>query len=97
MSCSKICKCFNHFKSLSDQNALQECIKALFVWLQDNDLNFNIKKSIHLSFKQKFLTTYSMSHSIIPHVDSHRDLGIALSEDLSWEKHHDTIIARAYI
>jgi len=74
-----------------------QCIKALFVWLQDNDLNFNIKKSIHLSFKQKFLTTYSLFHSIVPHVDSHRDLGIALSEDLSWEKHHDTIIARAYI
>ena len=87
-------KCFTHIKSLSDQNALQECITALFVWSQDNDLNFNIKKFIHLSFKQKFLTTYLMSNSIIPHVDSHRDLGITLSEDLSWEKHHNTTIAR---
>ena len=89
-------KCFIHIKSLSDQNALQECITALFVWSQDNDLNFNIKKFIHLSFKQKFLTTYLMSNSIIPHVNSHRDLGITLSEDLSWEKHHNTIIACAY-
>ena len=24
------------------------------------------------------------------------DLGITFSEDLSWEKHHNTIIARAY-
>ena len=37
-----------------------------------------------------------MSDSIIPHVDSHKDLGVILSEDLSWEKHHNAIIARAY-
>ena len=86
----------SHYISLPDQNALQECITALFVWSLDNDLTFNIKKFIHLSFKQKFLTTYSMSDSIIPHVDSHRDLGITLSEDLSWEKHHNTIIVRVY-
>jgi len=37
-----------------------------------------------------------MSDSIIPHVDSHKDLGVMLSEDLSWEKHHNAIIACAY-
>jgi len=88
-------KCFSHIKSLSDQNVLQESITAFFVWSRDNNLNFNIKKFIHLSFKQKLLTTYSMSDSIIPHVDSHKDLGITLSEDLSWENHHATIIARS--
>ena len=35
-----------------------------------------------------------MSDSIIRHVDSHKDLGVILSEDLSWEKHHKTIITR---
>ena len=89
-------KCFNHIKSVSDKEDLQDNITALFAWSQDNDLNFNIKKFIHLSFKRKFHTTYSMSDSIIPHVDSHKDLGVILSEDLSWEKHHKTIIARAY-
>ena len=37
-----------------------------------------------------------MSDSIIPHVDSHKDLGIIPSEDFSWKKHHYAIIARAY-
>jgi len=37
-----------------------------------------------------------MSDSIIPYVDSHKDFGIILSEDLSWEKHHNAIIAHAY-
>ena len=81
-------KCFNHIKSVSDKEDLQDNITALFAWSQDNDLNFNIKKFIHLSFKRKFHTTYSMSDSIIPHVDSHKDLGVILSEDLNWEKHH---------
>ena len=79
----------NHIKSLSDQQVLQDTITALFAWSLDSDLNFNIKKFIHLSFQRKFETTYSMSDSIIPHVGSHKDLGVILSEDLSWEKHHN--------
>ena len=58
-------------------------VSALFAWSLDSDLNFNIKKFIHLSFKRKFETTYPMSDSIIiPNVDSHKDLGVILSEDL---------------
>ena len=53
-------------------------------------------KFIHLSFKRKLDTSYSMSNSIIPHVNSHKDLGLTLSEDLSWDKHYKDITARAY-
>ena len=37
-----------------------------------------------------------MSDSVIPCVDSHKDLGVILSVDLSWEKHHKAISSRAY-
>ena len=37
-----------------------------------------------------------MSNSIIPHVHSHKDLGLILSEDVSWDKHYKDITARAY-
>ena len=37
-----------------------------------------------------------MSNSIIPHVHSHKDLGLILTEDLSWDKHYKDITARAY-
>ena len=37
-----------------------------------------------------------MSNSIIPHVDSHKDLGLMLPEDLSWNKHYKDITARVY-
>ena len=37
-----------------------------------------------------------MSNSIIPHVNSHKDLGLTLSKDLSWDKHYKDITAHAY-
>ena len=37
-----------------------------------------------------------MSNSIIPHVNSHKDLGLILSEDLSWDKHYKDITAHSY-
>ena len=40
-------KCFNHIKSVSDKEDLQDNITALFAWSQDNDLNFNIKTKIY--------------------------------------------------
>ena len=89
-------KCFNHISSISDQNILQEDIDALFTWSRDSDLNFNLKKFVRLSFKSKFNTTYTMSDTCMPRMDSHKDLGIILSEDLSWGKHYKSITARAY-
>ena len=37
-----------------------------------------------------------MSNASIPHNGSHKDLGLILSEDLSWDKHYRSTIARAY-
>jgi len=89
-------KCFKSIATLSDCNLLQENIAALFAWSTDSDLHFNLKKSVHLSFKHKFNTTYTMSDIPIPHVDHHKDLGLLLSEHLSWDRHNKFIISRAY-
>jgi len=37
-----------------------------------------------------------MSDTCIPHTDSHKDLGLILSEDLSWDKRYKIITAHAY-
>jgi len=37
-----------------------------------------------------------MDNTPIPQVESHKDLGLILSEDLSWSRHYKFIIARAY-
>ena len=75
-------KCFLHISTLSDYCALQEDITALFTWSRDSDLDFNLKKFVHLSFKSKLDTTYTISDTRIPHSDSHKDVGLILSEDL---------------
>ena len=59
-------------------------------------MDFNFKKFIHLSFKSKLDTIYTISDTCIPRSDSHKDLEITLSVDLSWNKHYKTITARAY-
>ena len=59
-------------------------------------MDFNFKKFIHLSFKSKLDTIYTISDTPIPRSDSHKDLGIILSVDLSWDKHYKTITSRAY-
>ena len=89
-------KCFMHICTTSDYIALQEDIIALFTWSRETDLNFNLKKFVHLSFKCKLETTYTISDITIPHNDSHKDLGLILSENLSWDKHYKSISARAY-
>ena len=89
-------KCFLHINTLSDHIALQEDITAVFTWSQDFNMDFNFKKFIHLSFKSKLDTIYTISDTCIPRSDSYKDLGITLSVDLSWNKHYKTMTARAY-
>ena len=38
-----------------DQIALQEDVNALVTWSNTIDINFNLKKTVHLSFKCKLL------------------------------------------
>ena len=51
-------KCF-HISTLSDHIALQEDITALFTWSRNSDLDFNLKKFDHLSFKFKLDTRHT--------------------------------------
>ena len=78
-------KCFPHVSALSDHSALQEDITALSTWSRDSDLDINLKKFVHLSFKCKLDTSYTISDMNIPHHDSHKDLGLILSADLNWD------------
>ena len=52
--------------------------------------------SSHLSFKHKLETVYTTSDTAIPHNNSHKDLGVILSDNLSLEKYYKTISVRAY-
>ena len=76
-------KCLKHIHTVTDRNALQADINSLFSWSRDSNLNFNLKKCVHLSFKHNIDTVYTLSDITIPCNMCHKDLGIILSSDLN--------------
>jgi len=63
-------------KQLSDHSPLQQ---DLHTWTINSDLLFSIKKCIQLSFNMKMPTLYSIDSTVLPQLNTHRDLGWFLS------------------
>ena len=59
-------------------------------------LYFNPKKSVHLSINAKVITNYKIADTQVLTNCSHKDLGIIISTDLSWDQHYKTIIPKTY-
>ena len=66
------------------------------LWSLENHLQFNISKCVSLSINQKFNTTYTIDLQPLPQLDSHRNLGVLLSTDLTLCTHLDHISSKAY-
>ena len=81
---------------LSDHSHLQQDLDQLHTWSLDSDLLFSINKCILLSFNNKIPTSYSVGSDTLPQLHFHRDLGILLSNDLTWSNHYNHIISKAY-
>jgi len=79
-----------------DHTKLQQDLDQLYTWSIDSDLLFGISKCIHLSFNNKSPTSYSLNGNTLPQLHSHRDLGIQISDNLSWECHYKHITSKAY-
>ena len=79
-----------------DQIHLQEGINAILTWSKLSQLNFNISKCTHISFKPKIISTYNLSDTAISLSSFHKDLGIIVSNNLSLANHYDNIISHAY-
>ena len=75
-------KCFNHVSNTHDPTILQCDLDS------KSSLKFNVSKTIHLSFKSKIAITYKLLDDPIITNTTHKDLGIILSADLSWNHHH---------
>ena len=57
---------------------------------------FNPIKSIHLSINSKVMYWIQNSKSRYLTRSVHKDLGIVMSNDLSWNQHYEKIIPKAY-
>ena len=81
-----------------DTQQLQQDIESLVKWSEDWNLFFNTNKFMHLSFNTRSTTSYSVNGTPIVPTSTHRDLGITISSNLSWNEHYNSIyiLAKAY-
>ena len=80
---------FRHIRTPPGKQPLQHDLDNLLSWSTSSNLHFNSSKSCHLSFDRKFLTSYTISGSIIITKQSRKDLGVTLSDNPKWKTHHD--------
>ena len=89
-------KCFKIISSYSDSQQLQQDLQSLAKWSEDWHMKFNTNKFIHLSFNTQFSTSYHVNCTPITSSNTHRDLEIILSSNLSWKDHYISLLSKAY-
>ena len=92
-------KCFRKVSSISDSLLLQEDLSQLSSWSQKWNLHFNSHKCVLVRFHSNHPCTpyeYKINDVPIQALNSHRDLGIIMSADMSFSTHLKQITARAY-
>ena len=89
-------KLYKSIANPTDVLLLQEDLNLLNSWSINNLLNFNVNKCIFLSFNAKSLSNYHIGTKQLSQSDSHRDLGVLQSSNLSWSQHYNHILANAY-
>jgi len=98
-------KCFRQIRRPPDQQLLQHDLDNLLSWSTSSNLHFNSSKSCHLSYNpnlhfnsskschlsynQKTSTSFTISDNIIVTKQSHKDLGVTLSNNLERISHRE--------
>ena len=92
-------KCLKTIRNISDCLSMQKDLQNLTIWSQCWKLNFNVAKCALLRFSSgcsSVIFNYTINDNLISAQETHRDLGIIMSSDLSWREHMKSILCRAY-
>ena len=93
-------KCFRPIRCYTDTYLLQQDLNTLTNWSNNWKISFNESKRTLLRFCSSPQTTYqsnyTINHQQLFPTDSHTNLGIVMSADLSWQNHYDLISSGAY-
>ena len=92
-------KCFKSVNSVEDSTDLQIDLDNLCDWATLNELDFQPKKCVNLRISRK-LCSFDRVYIInrmdqLKCVSSQRDLGVAVTKNLSWNDHIEQISAKA--
>lgn len=91
-------KLYHPVNSVIDCQALQRDINAIYVWCEDNRLQFNVTKCKVLSFTRSTVPTlyqYSIGNIVLERVQSIRDLGVIIDSKLDFHDHIATMCKAA--
>ena len=80
-----------------DPSELQHALNITNLWIKKWNLQLNAAKSEHLSLKTKSSLDFYIGNEIIPTVNNVRDLGVTLTDELSWSNYTNKIKAKATI
>ena len=91
-------KCLGSVRTRSSNTTdLQLDLDSLSLWSLTNNIAFNAAKSALLSFPHESVPSPRFISGIeIPMVSSTRDLGVLISDTLSWSDHNHRITSKAY-
>ena len=91
-------KIWREICSIEDQHKLQSDIDALYAWSVKNKIRFhpNKCKAMRISLKRnKFEYNYALNGNVLAQSESECDLGITVSHNLKWNRHHSVITCKA--
>ncbi|KAI5752825.1 hypothetical protein M8J77_020768 [Diaphorina citri] len=92
-------KIFRTVSSKTDCELLQQDLNSVQKWLETIGLHFHPNKCFKMSYsskKMKLDHPYYIEGTQLQEVESYSDLGVILSNNLSWRKHIDDVTVRAY-
>ena len=89
-------KIYNTVCSPGDISLFQNDLDSATLWSTRYNMFFNPKKSVHIYINAKVITNYKIADTQILTNSSHKNLGIIISSDLSWDQHYKNIISKTY-